>query len=67
MLYHVTQRKVDIKRETTASVGIFSVASFVSMCSLLLQLHLARADGPVVPLAVLARRAGNWVAELRPP
>ena len=41
-LYHATQRKINIRRETSASMGVFAVASFVSMCALLVQLHWMR-------------------------
>ena len=44
ILYHLTQRNINIKKETSASIGVFSIASFISLCSLLLQLHLARAS-----------------------
>ncbi|KAI9740110.1 MAG: hypothetical protein M1818_004861 [Claussenomyces sp. TS43310] len=55
--YHLTQRKINIKRETSASINVFSIASFISMISLLLQLHLTRANDPPVPLFLLARQA----------
>ena len=38
-----------MKRETTASISVLSIASFVTMCSLLLQLHLTRENDPVIP------------------
>ncbi|KAI9812687.1 MAG: hypothetical protein M1832_000344 [Thelocarpon impressellum] len=67
VLYHLTQRKANIRRETCASLGVFSLASFASMCALLLQLHLTREPtrGPdgariVPPLLVVGRRA--WAA-----
>ena len=50
MLYHLAHRKINIRKETSASVGVFSIASFISMCSLLLQLHLTRDNDPEVPL-----------------
>lgn len=54
--YHLTQRKINIRRETSASLSVFSIASFVSMASLLLQLHLTRANDPPVPLFVLVKQ-----------
>ena len=56
-LYHVTQRKMNIRRETSASLVVFAGASFVSMCALLAQVHLTREDGPTVPLVIMAGRA----------
>ncbi|KAI9824680.1 MAG: hypothetical protein M1819_000833 [Sarea resinae] len=58
--YHVLQLNANIKRETSASISVFSIASFISMCALLLQLHLARDDEPVVPAFVYARLMGRW-------
>ena len=64
MLYHLTQLKINIKKETSASISIFSIASFISMCSLLLQLHLKRENDPLVPLFVMVQRLRdlfqNW-------
>jgi len=54
VLYHITQRKINIKRETSASISVFSIASFISMCSLLLQLHLTRQTSPSIPALSLA-------------
>ena len=39
MLYHLTQRGSNIKRETTAAIRVFWIASFISMCALLIVLH----------------------------
>jgi len=55
--YHLTQRKINIRKETSASISVFSIASFISMVSLLLQLHLTRANDPPVPLFIFAQRA----------
>ena len=62
MLYHVTQRKINIRMETSASIGVFSIASFVSLCTLLLQLHLTRENDPVVPLFSMLRTTGAYLA-----
>ena len=56
VIYHLTQRKINIRKETSASISVFSIASFISMCSLLLQLHLARENDPMVPLFVIAKK-----------
>lgn len=58
VLYHLTQRKINIKKETSASIGVFSIASFISLCSLLLQLHLTRENDPIVPFFSFLR--GCW-------
>lgn len=59
-LYHATQNHATIKRETAASLLVVSVASFVSMSSLLLQLHLTRENEPEVPLFVLTRKIWDF-------
>ncbi|KAL2831231.1 N-glycosylation protein-domain-containing protein [Aspergillus cavernicola] len=68
-LYHATQNHATIKRETAASLLVVSIASFVSMSSLLLQLHLTRENEPEVPLFVLTRKlwdcAVNIVQRMR--
>ncbi len=55
MLYHLTHRSINIKKETSASVGVFFIVSFISLCTLLLQLHLTRENDPVVPLFSMLR------------
>ncbi len=62
-LYHITQRKINIRKETSISVSVFSGASFISMVSLLVQLYSNRVDHPQVPLILLARRA--WIEIVR--
>ena len=53
------QMKINIKKETSASISVFSIAGFVSLCSLLLQLHLTRENDPVVPFFMILRAAWN--------
>lgn len=63
-LYHITQRKINIRKETSISISVFSIASFISMVSLLAQLHSNRADYPDnIPLTLILRRA--WVQTAR--
>lgn len=63
-LYHVTQNHAAIKRETAASVLVVSVASFLSMSSLLLQLHLTRENEPEVPVFVISRKLWDWAVAI---
>lgn len=63
-LYHATQNHATIKRETAASLLVVSVASFVSMSSLLLQLHLTRENEPEVPLFVLTRKIWDFAVDV---
>lgn len=61
MLYHLTHRQINIRKETSASVGVFSIASFLSLCTLLLQLHLTRDNDPAVPLFEMMQSTWQWV------
>ncbi|KAL4939059.1 hypothetical protein BDV06DRAFT_231309 [Aspergillus oleicola] len=63
-LYHATQNHATIKRETTASLLVVSVASFISMSLLLFQLHLTRENEPEVPLFVLARNVWDFAVDV---
>lgn len=47
--------RIAIMKETSLSISVFSIASFISMVSLLLQLHLTRENDPPVPLFVFAK------------
>jgi len=50
-LYHLTQRKINIRKETRLSISVFSIASFVSMVSLLATVQAAdRPEWPRVPV-----------------
>ncbi|KAI1766003.1 N-glycosylation protein-domain-containing protein [Hypoxylon sp. FL1150] len=57
--YHFTQRKIKIRKETFASISVFSIASFISMVALLLHSHSTRVAYQNIPLVALAKRAGQ--------
>ena len=57
MMYHGTQRKINIRKETSMTISVFSIASYISMVALLGQLYLSRSDYPTIPLATFAQRA----------
>jgi hypothetical protein len=59
--YHYTQRKIRIRKETFASMSVFSIASFISMVALLLHSNVIVRDFPAeqVPLVDIARRAAE--------
>ncbi|PWY67500.1 hypothetical protein BO70DRAFT_301065, partial [Aspergillus heteromorphus CBS 117.55] len=63
-LYHATQNHATIKRETAAALLVLAVASFVSMSSLLLQLHLTRENEPEVPVFVITRKLWDWAVTI---
>lgn len=56
VLYHVSQHKVEIRKETEVSVIVLGGVSWISVAMLLLQLHLTRENEPEVPLFVLAEK-----------
>lgn len=64
VLYHITQRKINIRKETSLSISVFSIASFVSMVALLAQLHSNRSDYPDILLLSLIRRVGREAGKL---
>ncbi|KAI6089375.1 N-glycosylation protein-domain-containing protein [Hypoxylon rubiginosum] len=57
--YHFTQRKIKIRKETFASISVFSIASFISMVALLLHSHSTRVVYRDIPLVALAKRVGQ--------
>ncbi|KAF6811952.1 N-glycosylation protein eos1 [Colletotrichum sojae] len=59
--YHITQRKINIKKETSTSINIFSIASFVSMVALLAQMHYSGSDYPSKPFEPLLRPLYEYV------
>ncbi|KAH6855246.1 N-glycosylation protein-domain-containing protein [Chaetomium sp. MPI-CAGE-AT-0009] len=64
VLYHITQRKINIRKETSMSISVFSIASFVSMVALLVQLDSNRSDYPDIPLLNLVRRVLHEAGKL---
>jgi len=60
-LYHLTHPRLAILKETSLSISVFSIASFISMVSLLLQLHLTRTNDPPVPLFLLAKHCWGYM------
>ncbi|KAK7740682.1 hypothetical protein SLS53_005150 [Cytospora paraplurivora] len=64
MVYHVTQRKINILKETSTSISVFSMASYISMVALLIQQHWDRTDWlelPFVALGVRLLRQGGEI------
>ncbi|KAI2604938.1 N-glycosylation protein-domain-containing protein [Hypoxylon fragiforme] len=55
--YHFTQRKIKIRKETFASVSVFSIASFLSMVALLLHSHSTRVGYQNIPLVAVVKWA----------
>ncbi|KAI5300083.1 hypothetical protein KEM56_002744, partial [Ascosphaera pollenicola] len=62
--YHISQRQINIKKETSASLSVFSIASFISMSALLLQLHLTRENEPEVPIFTFMGKVMSVAAKI---
>ncbi|KAJ4419647.1 hypothetical protein N0V82_004842 [Gnomoniopsis sp. IMI 355080] len=56
MVYHVTYRKINIRKETSTSISVFSMASYLSMVALLIQQHWDRSDWLELPFVALGFR-----------
>ncbi|KAL1859701.1 hypothetical protein Daus18300_009420 [Diaporthe australafricana] len=66
-VYHITQRKINILKETSTSISVFSMASYISMVALLIQQHWDRDwfDLPFVALGYrLLREGGELVVSV---
>lgn len=50
MCYHISHQKINIRKETSTSINVFSIASFISMVTLLAHLHIYQPDYPVMPV-----------------
>ncbi|KAJ4386638.1 hypothetical protein N0V93_009536 [Gnomoniopsis smithogilvyi] len=56
MVYHITYRKINIRKETSTSISVFSMASYLSMVALLIQQHWDRSDWFDLPFVALGFR-----------
>lgn len=48
--YHITHQKINIRKETSTSINVFSIASYITMVTLLLHMHLYKPDYPPMPI-----------------
>ena len=56
VLYHIIHQKINIRKETSTSVNVFSIASYLSMLVLLAHVHTYQPDYPSMPLVTWTRR-----------
>lgn len=56
MVYHITYRKINIRKETSTSISVFSMASYLSMVALLVQQHWDRSDWLELPFVAVGLR-----------
>ncbi|KAG5982273.1 hypothetical protein E4U55_002132 [Claviceps digitariae] len=57
--YHITHQKINIRKETSTSINVFSIASYISMVTLLVHMHSLQQNYPPVPLVGQIRRLCN--------
>ncbi|KAL4721931.1 hypothetical protein ACLX1H_011123 [Fusarium chlamydosporum] len=57
VMYHITHQKINIRKETSTSINVFSIASFFSMVTLLAHMHQFTPDYPQMPIITNGRRA----------
>ncbi|KAG6010505.1 hypothetical protein E4U43_008560 [Claviceps pusilla] len=57
--YHITHQKINIRKETSTSINVFSIASYISMVTLLVHMHSFEHNYPTVPLVGRIRRICN--------
>ncbi|PHH90168.1 hypothetical protein CDD83_4361 [Cordyceps sp. RAO-2017] len=53
--YHITHQKINIRKETSTSINVFSIASYITMVTLLALMHSRLADYPTMPFVARAR------------
>ncbi|PQK15511.1 hypothetical protein BB8028_0005g10240 [Beauveria bassiana] len=67
--YHISHQRINIRKETSTSVNVFSIASYLSMVALLAHLLAFQPDYPAMPVIVRARRFWNdalhYVAQVK--
>ncbi|KAH6973807.1 N-glycosylation protein-domain-containing protein [Ilyonectria sp. MPI-CAGE-AT-0026] len=57
VFYHIVHQKINIRKETSTSINVFSIASFISMVALLAHMHAHVPEYPQIPLITSSRRA----------
>lgn len=50
MCYHLVHQKINIRKETSTSINVFSIASYLSMVTLLVHMHKYQPGYPKMPL-----------------
>lgn len=57
--YHITHQKINIRKETSTSINVFSIASYITMAVLLVHMHSYLADYPTMPVVARGRHLWN--------
>ncbi|KAH7248214.1 N-glycosylation protein-domain-containing protein [Fusarium solani] len=61
VMYHIIHQKMNIRKQTPTSIDVSSMASFLSMVTLLAHMHLHSLDYPQIPLISSGRHAWDEV------
>ncbi|KAF5674908.1 hypothetical protein FHETE_2659 [Fusarium heterosporum] len=64
VMYHITHQKINIRKETSTSINVFSIASFFSMVTLLAHMHQFTPNYPQMPIAAKAQRVWDEASRL---
>jgi hypothetical protein len=68
-MYHITHQKINIRKETSTSINVFSIASFISMVTLLAHLYINTPDYPAMPLITWCckawEEASHFIAQVQ--
>lgn len=64
VLYHITHQKINIRKETSTSINVFSIASFFSMVTLLAHMHQFTPEYPQMPIAAKAQHVWDEVSRV---
>lgn len=69
MCYHISHQRINIRKETSTSVNVFSIASYLSMVALLAHMLVLQPDYPTMPVVVHGRRlyddAVHYIAQVK--
>ena len=61
MCYHISHQKINIRKETSTSINVFSIASYISMLVLLIHMLMFQPNYPTMPIVSKAREVGGYV------
>ncbi|XWW94237.1 hypothetical protein V2A60_002180 [Cordyceps javanica] len=59
--YHISHQRINIRKETSTSVNVFSIASYLTMIALLAHMLAFQPDYPTMPVVLRGRRLWNDV------
>merc|ERR1712000_146313 len=57
--YHITHQKINIRKETSTSLNVFSIASYITMLTLLVHMYTCQPEYPVMPVVTKTKHFWN--------